>query len=215
MPNLTRSQDRGLCDRINFMEGIEKEVTTARLETLTDGIFAIAMTLLVLDLRVPDNIHDLARLGPNFFSFIISFLVLGNYWVANHTEFRFIRRSDHKLIWLSIFFNLFISLIPFSASLLGKFSNQKEAVIIYGLNLLLATLVHMAVWIHATNKNRLVSSQLNKQMADIGTKLSLFSIIPYLLAIPFAFVDTRISIIIYALTPIPYILGTYYRMFKI
>ncbi len=194
-------------------EKVESEVSTARLETLTDGIFAIAMTLLVLDLKVPHQIEDLPKLLPNLIVFLISFLVLGNYWVANHTEFRFIKRSDHGLIWLSIFFNLFICLVPFSASLLGEHNGEKTAVFIYGINLLCVTITHYLVWMHAI-KNKLVV-ELDPKLVSSGNLLSYLALIPYILAIIFGFVDTRISILIYALTPLPYIFGIYYRLFGI
>src|ERR1051326_7937395 len=127
----------------------EGEVTTARLETLTDGIFAIAMTLLVLDIHVPDLVtatsnHELWSqlliMWPRILSFIISFIILGMFWVSHHTEFRFIKKLDNKLIWLNMFFLLFVSLLPFSAALLGRYTENRVAIVVYGIHLIFLVL---------------------------------------------------------------------------
>lgn len=199
-----------------------KEVTPHRLTMLTDGIFAIVMTLLVLELKLPE-IHGhvtpqslldaLIHQAPHFISYIVSFIVLGNYWVAHHTEFQYINKLDHKLIWLNVLFLMFISLLPFSASLLGHYPDNTTAVVFYGANLLISGLIHMYIWIHATSSN-LTEKGLPKKFIQFGNLLSLFAIIPYMAAIVLAFLDPRISIFIYILVPIPFVLGLYYRFLK-
>lgn len=100
---------------------------TARLETLADGVFAIVMTLLVFELRIPelpgaaaaDLWAAVVLLGPSLLSFIVSFLVLGVYWVGHHSQFQHIRRADQTLLWLNILFLMCVSLVPFSAGMLG------------------------------------------------------------------------------------------------
>ncbi len=95
-----------------------------RLLTLADGIFAIAMTLLVLDLRLPeggnvDLATQLVGLRSAFLTFVISFVVLGVFWFAHHQPFHFLVRVNRTLVWLSIGFFLGVALIPFVASVLG------------------------------------------------------------------------------------------------
>src|SRR6266704_2109742 len=95
-----------------------------RLLTLADGIFAIAMTLLVLDLRLPDApAGDLATrlrsLIPRFGTFVVSFVVLGVFWFAHHQTFHFVVRVNRTLVWLSVLFFMGVALIPFVASVLG------------------------------------------------------------------------------------------------
>lgn len=190
------------------------EVSTSRLETLTDGIFAIAMTLLVFGLPFPDNDNLLVWLGTfwlSLLSFVVSFVIVGVFWVATHTEFQSIRRADHVLIWLNIFFLLFIALVPFSANLLGKHSKNQIAVIIYGVNLLLCLSMHYGMWWHATRGYRLVDPDLDPRIVSIGTRLALFSMIMYIAAIVLSFLSPWVSIIVYAVTPVPYILGLFYR----
>ena len=191
------------------------EVSTTRLETLTDGIFAIAMTLLVFGLPFPADPSSfsswLGKFWPSLLSFAISFVIAGVFWVATHTEFQSIRRADHVLIWLNIFFLLFIVLVPFSANLLGKFYYKQIAVIIYGVNLLLCLSMHYGMWWHATRDYRLVDADLDPRIVALGTRLALFSMIMYIAAIVLSFLSTWISIVLYAVTPVPYILGLFYR----
>ena len=192
------------------------EVGTGRLETLTDGIFAIAMTILVFGLSIPDVAAvalpaALGRLWPNLLSLIVSFVILGVYWVATHNEFRYIRRADHMLIWLNIFFLLAVSLVPFSAGLLGHYPTVQLAVILYGANLLACLCFHAGMWWHATRANHLVDADLDPATVSLGKRLALFPIIGYGLAIGVSFVNTWISLLLYALVPVPYILGLFYR----
>jgi uncharacterized membrane protein len=108
-----------------------------RIETLADGVFAIAMTLLILDVKVPavDPAQDAAafavsiwQLWPRFLAFAVSFLIAGVFWVGHHAVMSFILRSDRIFLWLNLVFLLFISAIPFSASLVGQYPQQPAAV---------------------------------------------------------------------------------------
>lgn len=112
----------------------QHEVSTNRLETLTDGIFAIAMTLLVFGLSIPDPdrtpptqlLTKLGQLLPNVLSVIVSFVILGVVWVATHSQFQYIRRADHALIWLNLSFLLCVTLVPFSAGVLGRYALNRS-----------------------------------------------------------------------------------------
>lgn len=198
-------------------------VSTGRLETLTDGVFAIAMTLLVLELRVPSLpdalvatrlVGEMQKLLPNFFSFVLSFVVLGVYWVEHHRAYRYIRRADHISIWLNIFFLLFISLIPFSAEMLGRYGDQEISVIIYGANLLASASLRYAMWAHATGKAHLIDSEIDHGFITFVRRISLFPIIAYILAIAVSPLSTGVAIAIFALAPLPYVLGIIYRLLK-
>src|SRR5437879_3563296 len=98
-----------------------------RLETLIDGVFAIAMTILVLEVRAPETVGpgglagDLGGLWSRFAAFFISFIVLGVYWFANHQVFHFVVRVNRTLVWLNILFLMGIALVPFAASVMGGY----------------------------------------------------------------------------------------------
>ena len=110
-----------------------------RLRALTDGVFAIAMTLLVLDLRLPESraIDDhelwsqLIGLGPQFAAFLLSFTMLGTFWLAEHTFLDRCTRSDRTLAWICVLYLFFVSTLPFSASTLAEHVDLAVAVGLY------------------------------------------------------------------------------------
>lgn len=115
-----------------------------RTEALSDGVFSIAMTLLVLDLKLPVNeaIHSeaslltqLATLGPKLLTYLVSFMTLGIFWVGQSTQFNHMTRSDRHTTWLSILFLLFVSLIPFSTAFLSEHIHFKTAIGVYWFNI--------------------------------------------------------------------------------
>lgn len=112
-------------------ESASNGIGKGRIEALADGVFAIAMTLLVLDVKVPavDGSLDAAgfaralwQLGPRFFAFVVSFLIAGVFWLGHHALMHYVRRADRLFMRSNLLFLLFISTIPFSASLLGQYS---------------------------------------------------------------------------------------------
>jgi uncharacterized membrane protein len=115
-----------------------------RLQTLADGVFAVAMTLLVLDVRLPDAEIDTNRalwdqvvgLGPQFMAYLLSFTMLGTFWLAQHTFLERCRRSDRMLAWATLIFLFFVSTLPFSASTLAEHTHLALAVLLYWANLL-------------------------------------------------------------------------------
>lgn len=132
-----------------------------RLAALSDGIFAIAMTLLVLDLQVPAKatIHDeaglrsaLLVLAPRLVIYCMSFVSLGTFWLAQQIALQTISRSHRRLTWNHLTFLLFISLMPFSTSLLAELKAYQGALLVYAANAMLAGL---ALHIGARNSERL------------------------------------------------------------
>ena len=132
-----------------------------RLAALSDGIFAVAMTLLVLDLRVPateavHNEHDLWRglvaLSPRLLMFMMSFLTLGIFWVGQQTQLNHLARSDRSLSWIHIVFLFAVSITPFSTMLLAEFIRYRLALIAYWLNILLLGVTLFFSWVCATEK---------------------------------------------------------------
>jgi uncharacterized membrane protein len=110
------------------------EIGKNRIEALSDGIFAIVMTLLILELHVPNlspnapNVEvttALVALWPKFVSYLVAFVSLGVFWTAHHIMYHVIRRADLTLLWLNIVFFLFVSLLPFSTSILNAFPRAR------------------------------------------------------------------------------------------
>jgi uncharacterized membrane protein len=117
-----------------------------RLAALSDGIFAVAMTLLVLDLRAPsvetihsehDLSHALVALSPRLLMYMMTFLTLGIFWVGQQTQLNHLARSDRSLSWIHLSFLFVVTLMPFSTAILAEFVRFRPALLIYWLNILL------------------------------------------------------------------------------
>jgi uncharacterized membrane protein len=124
----------------------------SRIAALVDGIFAVAMTLLVLDLKLPEGVklrdnaevwYQLRELTGRFSMYALSFIVLASYWVGHHSLFHFVRRVDRVLLWLNLLFLLFITLLPFSTNILAGHSHLQIPVVIYGTNLFFVSMISL------------------------------------------------------------------------
>lgn len=133
-----------------------------RLAALSDGVFAFAMTLLVLDLRVPAAafVHSeqalraaLAGLAPNLLTYFSSFMVLGIFWVGQQTQINKLKRSDRELTWIHLAFLLAVTFIPFTTQLLAAFIVYRTALVVYWLNILALGGVLYWSWGHARKAN--------------------------------------------------------------
>jgi uncharacterized membrane protein len=130
-----------------------------RLNALSDGVFAFAMTVLVLDLALPAardvrSEHELWRaltaLGPSLLIYLMGFLTLGIFWNGQQTQLNFIERSDRDLTWIHLAFLLAVTLMPFSTRLLGVFIHYRIAVLIYWGNILVQGVLLYVSWKYVT-----------------------------------------------------------------
>jgi uncharacterized membrane protein len=129
-----------------------------RLSALSDGIFAVAITLLVLDLHVPasEGIHTegdlwnaLGTVAPRLLPYLMSFMTLGIFWVGQQTQINHFARSDRNLAWIHLCFLLAVTLMPFSTGLLSEFLAYRIALVIYWLNILFLGAALYASWRYA------------------------------------------------------------------
>ena len=146
----------------------DEHVETSRVEAFSDGVFALAITLLVLDLHPPESgdlwtglIHE----WPQFAAYLTSFVVIGIMWANHHSMFRRIVRSDRVLLFLNLVLLLWTSLLPFPTGLVARYLgagglNASVAEALYSANLTLAALAFSLVWFRAVHGNRLVDAQL-------------------------------------------------------
>jgi uncharacterized membrane protein len=150
----------------------------ARIEALSDGLFAIAMTLLILGIAAPSARgittekevgQVLLALAPKFFTYLLGFVTLGIFWVGHATQFKFIHQTDRHLTWLSIFFWMFVSIIPFSTGFLSEFLRFKIAVGFYWLNILLVGVTLYWHWHYAVTR-KLTDSALDISPIDAAMR---------------------------------------------
>jgi uncharacterized membrane protein len=145
----------------------EEERETTRLEAFSDGVIAIAITLLILEIRVPE-IEDaspealwsaLRGLWPNYLGYVISFATIGIMWANHHTIFRYIARTDHYLILTNLLFLFFVAAIPFPTALMADALGhpaERVGVIVYSGWFLLTALSYNLLWNYAARGNRLI-----------------------------------------------------------
>jgi TMEM175 potassium channel family protein len=145
-----------------------------RLAALSDGVFAVAMTLLVLDLRAPAaeairSEHDLWRalgaLAPRLLMYVMSFLTLGVFWVGQQTQLNHLARSDRSLSWIHIVFLFAVSIIPFSTTLLAEFTAYRIALLAYWANILLLGAALYFSWVCALGAG-LVKDEISSQVSS-------------------------------------------------
>jgi uncharacterized membrane protein len=196
----------------------ETRISKSRLEALTDGIFAIVMTLLVLEIAVPQILShepDVVRaelpkrlfdLWPKIFSYVISFIILAIYWRGHHRQFHYIKHSDGVLVWTNIMFLMAVSFLPFSTSLLGEYIDQQISVFIYGSNSIVIALLLYIQWRYATDHYRLVDKNLDPNIIRRLPRRVLIGILAYLVAIGVSFVNIQSSVFLFTLIVIPAIL---------
>src|SRR6266566_9257307 len=186
-------------------------LSTNRLEAFSDGVFAVAITLLVLNLQVPqiasasELVPRLGALWPKLLSYVLSFVIVGIYWVAHHNTFHYIKRSDRTLLWLNILLMMCIVFIPFPTALLGQYPEQRVSVVIYGGTLVITGLVLQLLWWYATSGYRLVDREIDPRLVQRATNRNLAAPLIYLLAIMVSFLSVQISLIFFILVPVYYI----------
>ena len=184
-------------------------MTTHRIEALTDGIFAISMTLLVLTLALPEagkgitEVHNLlVGQSDKFFNYALSFVLLAVFWIRHHQQSHLIKRTDGRHLWINIFFLMFVGLMPFTNSLVGDYPNDSMAEVSFAINILMLGILLTWNWVYATNHHRLVDNSLDSRSIALGKKRGLITPIVAVLAIGIAFIDPRICSFLYLLIPI-------------
>ena len=157
-----------------------------RLMGFSDGVFAIAITLLILNIEVPKPtgaaavaVSQIVDEWPDILSYVISFLVIGNYWIVHHDIFGDVERYDGKLLWLNIIYLMFIAFIPFSTSLIGDFPGGVP-VMIYAGTLTLTSIVLAVLWRYAWGSDLLDGTvdrdDMREVTYDILTPATVFAV---------------------------------------
>jgi uncharacterized membrane protein len=173
-----------------------------RLAALSDGIFAVAMTLLVLDLHVPPSNsvhseHDLWRvlfaLAPSLVIFLMSVMTLGIFWVGQQTQLNHFARSDRNLAWIHIAFLCAVCLVPFSTSLLAEFIRYRVALLVYWFNILLLGATLYWSWSYATRRRLLADDAPEEIHAAVVRRIVIAQTL-YAFGAALCFINTYCSI---------------------
>ncbi|WP_101297294.1 TMEM175 family protein [Halegenticoccus soli] len=177
----------------------EHEKGVDRLIGFSDGVFAIAITLLVLNIEVPDGLPPGTSAAafvlaewPDIVSYVISFLIVGNYWVIHHRVFQRIVRYDWKLLWLNIGYLLLVAFVPFTTALLGDYTGQ-FAVALYAGTLAAIGVVFAVLWWYAASHKGLTRRPLDREQVRYGVLKSLVPSAVFAFSVGLSFYSARLA----------------------
>ena len=169
------------------------------------------MTLLVLNLHIPAITKGLTQAGlhillieqaDKFLNYLLSFILLAVFWIIHHQQFHLIQRTDRTHLWINIFILMFIGLIPFSTSLAGHYPNDWMAELFFGSNLFILGMLFSWSWHYATQKHRLVASNLDARRITLGKRRGMVTPVVSFLAIIVSLIKPQLSSYVYILIPI-------------
>jgi len=174
----------------------------SRLEAFSDGVFAIVITLLILDIRFPEVNYSqfgkaLASLLPRILMYVMSFIIIGLYWVSHHNSMQVVEKTDRGFLWLNILFLLWVSFIPFPTSLVGRYPFQSWPIIIYGSTLIVCNLIGTAMMFYLFYHPHLAVPEFGMKYVRRHTPIHIAINISYLCAILVAHSFPVLSYLIY------------------
>lgn len=188
-----------------------RQADPGRLIALTDGVFAIIITILVLDLKVPDLdsgqslSESLSEMRPTLVAFVISFLIVGMYWSTHRSLFSQVRYVDTRVVWLNLLFLLPTSMIPFVASAVGAYDDNATALHLYGAVLVLVTLFRMLLYWYIMRHPGLLWQPASPQSRRLGSIVALAPVVIYAIAMAVAGSFPTLSLTLYFLLPLLYL----------
>jgi uncharacterized membrane protein len=184
-----------------------------RVEALADGVFAIAMTLLVLELHVPklatsapdrELMNDLAHAWPKFLTYAGTFILLGVLWIGHHNQFHYVRQVNRRFLWINILFLMFAAFMPYCTALLGSYIQSRVAATIYGTAIFVTTLLLYAIWRYAA-KNGLLSHEATPEVVRAAGKRILFGLVGIVVALGVSLASAPAGLVLYVVVPLSYL----------
>jgi uncharacterized membrane protein len=189
---------------------------TSRLETFSDGVIAIAITLLILDVHVPHArhgtsfAHALAHQWPSYAGYVVSFLTVGIMWVNHHRMFKLIGRVNHNFLMLNVVFLMTIAAVPFTTALVAEHVPDPDtrtlAAMVYGGLMVAVAVMFNVVWRYAAHGRRLLAPQADPAAVEAINRSYVLGPVAYGMATLLALVSPWISLALYAALAIFYML---------
>jgi len=163
-----------------------------RVVAFSDGVFAIAITLLILSIDVPDVNQDklgeaLGDLGPQVFTYALSFIVVGLYWMAHHRVFRSVVRVDRTLLWINLALLGSVALLPLPTEILGKYGETTLATVVYAASLGLVGSLSVLIWWYINHAE--LTTPIAADLVRLGTLRAAIPPAVFLISIPIAFLS--------------------------
>jgi len=198
----------------NFQNELKKEFQLERMILFSDAVFAIAITLLAIEIKVPDIAHNivndqllaqkLGELIPKFIGFFISFMVIGIYWIVHHRMFGYVTNYNQRLLWLNLFFLLAVVLMPFSSGFYSEYvmRRMKIPVILYICNITFLGIMGLVIWNYISNPKRNLSEGITPEMSKYFRFRSLVPPSAFLLLGILYFINPEIAVYVPILIPV-------------
>lgn len=187
---------------------------SSRTEAFSDGVFAVAITLLVLNVAVPHSgsrplLRALTSLWPSYATYVVSFMTIGIMWVNHHSIFKCIRIVDRPLQFINLFLLMIITFIPFPTSLLGRYIEANRdsglAAAVYGLVMVLMSIGFSALWGYTVYHPHLLAEGINPAAARATLPRFALGIVVYAACIGIAFISAKVSLAVFAVIDAFYI----------
>jgi uncharacterized membrane protein len=188
----------------------ERRRDPSRVLALTDGVYAIIITLLVLDIHVPElEAHEtlgsaVSDVRPSFISFTIAFIVAAMQWAGHRDLFTLISDTDRGIVWLNLLTLFAACLLPFGSALLSRYYHDPLALRMFGLILMATSLTRTAIWAYAARRPSVVHEPIDRASFWSGLALSVFPLVIYVVAFAVAGVSAGTSLAVYASAPVLY-----------
>ncbi len=193
----SHKEDRGTETRHKAKRALSA-VNNQRLNAMSDGVFAIVMTVMAFSIRIPDISADrviqdlpqaLLKVLPDLVTLIVSFIILGVYWIGHNNVFTHIIRHDRTLLWLNIFFLMSVATIPYPTTLVVRYGEAQLSVIAYAVNLIVGGVLLDLIWFYASKNRHLMCESIQPQLIRSFHRRILTGPFIYLLAIGVSFVS--------------------------
>ncbi len=198
---------------MNFFKRFSQgNLPLGRIEAFSDGVFAIIVTLLVLDLKVPqlkdptdvnELAHGLVKILPQFLSWLISFIIVCKFWLNHHNIIRYAKHANYGMIWLNSLFLMFQSFVPFPTALMGQYPSNPLAVSAFGIIMTLSTLLFMILAAYITRN--LIKPELDGKKDPTLKWRSLAGPVFYMSGVTMAWIYLPAAFCFYAVTPLFFI----------
>jgi len=190
----------------------ERSEGVGRLEAFSDGVMAIAITLLVLDLVVPSR-EELARgheslaralghLWPSYFAFVVSFMVIGIMWVNHHAMFRMVRKVDRLILFANLLLLLTLSALPFPTRLLAEYltaggQDAHVAAAVYSGTMVLASIAYSLLWLTVTRRQELLMPGVDVVVARASVRRFGAGLVAYAVTIGLSFISAPLTLVVH------------------
>jgi uncharacterized membrane protein len=181
-------------------------VDLGRLTFLIDGVFAVVITILVLDLRLPDKtgslVANLKEIFPAFLVYLLVFASIAGYWALHHGNFHYVAHGDGRLVVLSLINLLFVTLFPFAANIVAAYPKEPLATVCLSVNCMLYCFSSWGVWSYAASNPDLVANEADRQELKLAARIILSVAVGLAISIALAFITVYLAYAAWAIASV-------------